>query len=295
MNLKERDRVMSDLMVIPAIDLRGGKCVRLLRGDYGEETVYSDNPVDQALAWQDGGAKFIHLVDLDGAKDGEPKNLHAVAEIVAAVSIPCELGGGIRTLETARQVLECGVARVILGTLACRDPETVRAMLEKFGSDKIVLGIDAKNGKAAVSGWLEDSGLDAFTLAAKFADFGVRRIIYTDIATDGMLTGPNLEAQSTICDKVPNCKIISSGGVASPEDIANLAKLNKPNLEAVIVGKALYEKKASLQDFINAALIGDRPATAGDPALPKRLTRIFEIGSTCKSAYPIPSKSTVER
>ncbi|MBN1863674.1 MAG: 1-(5-phosphoribosyl)-5-[(5-phosphoribosylamino)methylideneamino]imidazole-4-carboxamide isomerase [Victivallales bacterium] len=244
---------MPELMVIPAIDLRGGKCVRLLRGNYGEETVYSDNPADQAMLWQDGGAEFIHLVDLDGAREGEPKNLDVVASIAAAVSVPCELGGGIRSTETARRVLECGIARVILGTLACLDPETVRKMLEQFGPEKIIIGIDAKNGTAAISGWLKDSGMDSFKLAAEFADAGIKRIIYTDIATDGMLTGPNIEAQATLCDKVPRCNVIASGGVSSPSDITKLAKLNKHNLEAVIVGKALYERKASLQDFINAA------------------------------------------
>lgn len=243
---------MSKLTILPAIDLRGGKCVRLLKGDYNQETVYSESPADQAQKWQNGGAKIIHLVDLDGAKGGSPDNLDAIKAITAAVSIPCELGGGIRTMETAQKVLDAGVARIILGTIACKQPELVDEMLAKFGPEKIVVGIDAKDGKAAVAGWLDDTGLDALELAANFAAKGVIRFIYTDIATDGMLSGPNLVAQAELCDKIPACKIIASGGIACPQDVANLANLGKKNLEGVIIGKALYDKKATLEEFIAA-------------------------------------------
>lgn len=243
---------MSKITILPAIDLRGGKCVRLLKGDYQQETIYSDSPADQAQKWQDGGAEIIHLVDLDGAKGGSPENLEAIKAITSRVTIPCELGGGIRTIETARQVLNAGVARIILGTVACKQPELVAEMLAEFGPEKIVIGIDAKNGKASVAGWLDDTGIDALELAANYADKGVIRFIYTDIATDGMLSGPNLQAQAELCDKIPACKVIASGGVACPQDVANLANLGKTNLEGVIIGKALYDKKATLAEFITA-------------------------------------------
>lgn len=243
---------MGKITILPAIDLRGGNCVRLLKGDYNQETIYSDSPADQAQKWQDGGAEIIHLVDLDGAKGGSPENLDAIKAITARVSIPCELGGGIRTMKTARQVLDAGVARVILGTVAVKQPELVDEMLSEFGLGKVVVGIDAKDGKAAIAGWLDDTGVDALELAAKFAEKGVIRFIYTDIATDGMLSGPNLQAQAELCDKVLGCKVIASGGISCPQDIANLANLDKPNLEGVIIGKALYDQKATLEEFIVA-------------------------------------------
>jgi phosphoribosylformimino-5-aminoimidazole carboxamide ribotide isomerase len=244
---------MSKIQILPAIDLRGGKCVRLLQGDYNQETVYSDSPAEQAKEWEDGGAEFIHLVDLDGAKNGAPANLEAVKAITDAVSIPCELGGGIRTIKDAEAVFNAGVSRIILGTIACREPELVDVMIEKFGAEKIVIGIDAKNGKAAVEGWLDDTGIDAFKLAEDFAEKGVKRFIYTDISTDGMLTGPNLEAQEELCERVPGCAVIASGGVAQALDIANLADLNKENLEGVIVGKALYDGRTTLKELLEAA------------------------------------------
>ena len=243
---------MPEFIILPAIDIRGGKCVRLTKGDYNQETVYSDSPAEQAVEWESGGAGIIHLVDLDGAKQGAPANLAAVKAITAVVSIPCELGGGIRTLDDAERAFDAGVARIILGTIACRQPELVDTMLEKFGAEKIVVGIDAKNGKAAVAGWLDATGFDALELAAKFAEMGVTRFIYTDIDTDGMLTGPNLKAQSELCAKVPACKVIASGGVASADDAAKLAALNKPNLEGVIVGKALYDGRTTLHELIAA-------------------------------------------
>ena len=245
---------MSKLTVLPAIDLRNGKCVRLAKGDYARETVYSDAPADQARVWEDGGAEIIHVVDLDGARNGAPANLAAVRAITDAVSIPCELGGGIRSMNDAAQAFEAGVSRIILGTVACREPELVRKMIDAFGADKVVVGIDAKNGKAAVAGWLDTTGFDALELAADFAEMGVERFIYTDIDTDGMLSGPNLTAQADLCDKVPKCKIIASGGVSSPRDVANLAALRKRNLEGVIVGKALYDGKTTLPELIAATL-----------------------------------------
>ena len=245
---------MKKLTILPAIDLRGGKCVRLIKGDYKREIIYSDNPVEQALEWQNSGAEYIHIVDLDGAKGGSVENLRAIEDITGSVSVPCELGGGIRTMETAEKILDAGISRVILGTAACKNRDLVVDMIEHFGAGKIVVGIDAKDGKAAIDGWLEDSGIDALELAEYFAEKGVERFIYTDISTDGMLTGPNLQAQKSLCDRVPSAKIIASGGIAKPEDVRDLMRLDKDNLEGVIIGKALYDKKATLQEFIRAAL-----------------------------------------
>jgi phosphoribosylformimino-5-aminoimidazole carboxamide ribotide isomerase len=246
---------MRKLTILPAIDLRGGKCVRLIKGDYNREIVYSDNPVEQALEWESSGAEYIHIVDLDGAKGGSVENFQAIREITGTVKIPCELGGGIRSIGTAEKILDAGISRVILGTAACKNRELVVEMLEKFGPEKVVVGIDAKDGKAAVGGWLEDSGIDALELAEYFAGKGVVRFIYTDISTDGMLSGPNLDAQSELCDRVPGCKVIASGGIAEPDDVRKLLELNRDNLEGVIIGKALYDKRASLSDFIRAGIL----------------------------------------
>lgn len=239
------------MIILPAIDIRGGKCVRLLQGDYNKETVYAENPAEQAMKWEKGGAEIIHLVDLDGAKAGHVVNISSIEDICKTVTIPCELGGGIRTLKDAEQVLSLGISRIILGTIACEKPELVKDLLKEFGSDRIVVGIDAKNGKAAVKGWLETSSQDAFELALKFAAMGVKRIIYTDIATDGMLTGPNFDGIAMLCDKVPSsCRIIASGGISSAEDVKMLVQLNRRNLEGTIVGKALYDGKASLEELL---------------------------------------------
>jgi phosphoribosylformimino-5-aminoimidazole carboxamide ribotide isomerase len=243
---------MSKLIILPAIDLRNGKCVRLQQGDYNQETIYSDSPAKQAEEWASNGAEYIHLVDLDGAKNGAPANLEAVKAITDAVSVPCELGGGIRTIEDAETLFNAGISRIILGTIACREPEIVDLMIKKFGAEKIVIGIDAKDGKAAVSGWLDDTGIDAFKLAEDFAAKGIKRFIYTDISTDGMLTGPNLEAQAELCDRVPGCSVIASGGISEASDITKLAELNRQNLEGVIVGKALYDGRTTLKELLES-------------------------------------------
>ncbi len=238
------------MIILPAIDIRGGKCVRLQQGDYAKETCYADHPAEQAKEWQEKGGEIIHLVDLDGAKDGYPTNLEVVREICKSVDVPCELGGGIRSFEDAKRMLEAGVARVIVGTAAYKNPELLSDLIKEFGSEKVVLGIDAKNGKVAISGWLDTTDMEALDLAKDFVEKGIRRIIYTDIATDGMLKGPNYEEMARICDHVPNCQIIASGGVSCLEDIQKLKELNKDNLEGVIVGKALYDGKITLEDAI---------------------------------------------
>jgi phosphoribosylformimino-5-aminoimidazole carboxamide ribotide isomerase len=241
------------MIIFPAIDIRGGKCVRLLQGDYNRETVYSENPAEQAELWQKQGGRFLHLVDLDGAREGHPVNLKTVKAICEKIEIPCELGGGIRTYDDATRVLDLGVARIILGTAACDSPTLVEQLIEKLGAEKIVIGIDARDGKAAIKGWLESSGRDAVELAVKFSETGVKRIIYTDISTDGMLKGPNLEAVAKLCDRIPEGRIIASGGVSRPRDIKNLKALEKANLEGAIVGKALYDGRTSLKELSIAA------------------------------------------
>ncbi len=240
------------MKIIPAIDIRGGNCVRLFQGDYAKETVYGTDPAAQAKAWQDAGAEIIHLVDLDGAKAGHPVNLEAIEAICKNVTVPCELGGGIRTVEDARKVLDLGISRVILGTVACDDPKLAETFIEQFGTEKIVVGIDAKDGKVATRGWIETSTTDAFELAEKLYRSGVSRIIYTDIATDGALCGPNLKSVANLCDLIPGCNVIASGGVSSAKDIANLNALGKPNLEGAIVGKALYDGRVTFADLDTA-------------------------------------------
>lgn len=237
------------MIILPAIDIRGGRCVRLVQGDYSKETVYSDSPASQAAAWRDQGAEFLHLVDLDGAKEGRPVNLESVAAITKAISIPCELGGGIRTLEDAEKAFTSGVARVILGTAACENLGLVKDFIAKFSAERIVVGIDAKNGKVSVRGWIDTTNVDPCVLARQAAAIGILRFIYTDISTDGMLGGPNLQSLSAFCDAVTGSKVIASGGVSSVSDVKGIAKLARPNIEGIIVGKALYEGKATLKEL----------------------------------------------
>ena len=241
------------MLIIPAIDMRGGRCVRLFQGDYARETVYSDNPAEQAVKWMNDGAKIIHLVDLDGAKAGHPVNVEPVRRICESMNIPCEIGGGIRTEQDAELLFNAGVSRVILGTVVCENPEIAKRFIEKFGPEKVVVGIDAKDGKAAVRGWIETSKVDASELAAKMAELGVKRIIFTDIATDGAFTGPSLKPTAALCRLVPDCRIIASGGVSAAEDAAKLSALKLPNLEGVIVGKALYDGRTTYRELVEAA------------------------------------------
>ena len=241
------------MLIIPAIDIRGGKCVRLFQGDYNRETVYGNSPAEQAVRWEKEGAHIIHLVDLDGAKAKQPVNLDAVREICSAVHIPCELGGGIRTLEDARKAFDAGVYRIILGTVACENPKLAKEFVSEFTAERVVVGIDARGGCVAVNGWLENSGVDAYELVLTLQEMGVTRFIYTDIATDGALSGPNCDAIAALCSRVPRCGVISSGGISSARDITALRELRKDNLEGVIVGKALYDGKTSYRELEGAA------------------------------------------
>lgn len=238
------------MIILPAVDIRDGKCVRLVQGDYNRETVYSECPGEEALRWQKEGAEFLHLVDLDGAKKGCPCNIEAVRDICRKVTVPCELGGGIRTAEDADKIFRLGIVRIIIGTAACEKPSLVKELIKNFGADRIVLGIDARNGKTAVRGWLKSTEIEPVALAEKFAEAGVLRIIYTDISTDGMLSGPNFEGIAVLCDKVPSCKIIASGGISSADDVRKLKALGKPNLEGAIAGKALYDGRVTLKELM---------------------------------------------
>ncbi len=240
------------IQIIPAVDILGGRCVRLFKGRYDEDTVYYESPAEAALLWEKEGAEFLHLVDLDGARKGSPANLAAVAEINSRLGIPTELGGGIRTPADAEAAFEAGVSRIILGTVACRNPALAAGMMDAFGPEKIVIGIDARNGMASVAGWLQDTSVKALDLAAKFADTGAKRFIYTDIDTDGTLSGPNLDAVSEFCAKIPDCAVIASGGISSPENIRQLSGLDRGNLVAAIVGKALYDGRTTLAELKTA-------------------------------------------
>lgn len=233
------------MFVIPAIDLKDGKCVRLKQGKFDEVTVYSDDPVDMARKWEDEGASVIHVVDLDGAKTGEQKNLPWVSKIARAVKSKIQLGGGVRSKESIVKARDAGVSRVVLGTKALAG-DFVKSMLMEF-NDFIVIGIDAKDGKVAVTGWTEKTSVDAFEFARQVDQFGVARIIYTDVQTDGMLVGPPLDSIKKLCGSI-KCKLIASGGVGRVADVEALQNLNLSNLEGVIVGKALYEKKFSLAE-----------------------------------------------
>jgi len=238
------------MTIYPAIDLRNGKCVRLFQGKANAETVYFENPLDPALSWKEQGAEFLHVVDLDGAFSGGSQNLDAVEQIVRSSGLQVQLGGGMRDEATISNALELGLRRVIIGTRACDDPEWIESLISKFGSDKIVVGIDAKDGMVATKGWVEETRVDALDLATKLSAFGLRWIIHTDVATDGAMLGPNLEAQKKMLDAVPECSVVASGGVSRKEDLDDLNKLASEysNLEGVIIGKALYEKTINLSD-----------------------------------------------
>ena len=241
------------MLILPAIDILSGNCVRLFQGDYNKETVYSDTPSLMGRQWEQAGAEYIHLVDLDGAREGKPINLSVIKEICNTVSVPCELGGGIRTTKDAELVFNAGVSRIILGTAACDNKSLVVELIQKYGPEKIVIGIDAKNGKVAVKGWLEDSGIDALELAFRLAEQGIKRFIYTDIARDGALIGPNFKATIDFCDAVPGCNVIASGGVGTVEHVKELKTMSekKTNLEGVIIGKALYDGRIKLENLSN--------------------------------------------
>jgi phosphoribosylformimino-5-aminoimidazole carboxamide ribotide isomerase len=239
------------MIIFPAIDIRGGRCVRLTEGRFDAETVFADNPLDMARRWVQEGAEYLHVVDLDGALAGKPVNVEAIAAITRAVDIPVQLGGGIRTTESIAALLAAGVTRVILGSVAVKQPELVREACAKYG-DRIVVGIDARDGQVAVEGWGVSGGVAAEELAAKMVVAGVARIIYTDIARDGTLTGVNVAATRSLA-RAAGIPVIASGGVSSLDDITAVKAAQADGIEGVIIGKALYTGAVTLPEAIRAA------------------------------------------
>ena len=239
------------MIIFPAIDLRDGKCVRLLRGDFAKETVYSSNPEDVALRWVREGAEYLHVVDLDGALAGKPQNTEVIKKILSSVQIPIEVGGGIRTLETIENTLELGVKRVILGSVAVQNRSLVKEACQRY-RDRIVVGIDAKDGITVIDGWGVSGGIPAVELAKELASFGLKTVIYTDISRDGTLSGVNIEATSKLAIE-SGVDIIASGGVKSLEDIHALKKCEVDGIVGVIAGKSIYEGTLSLSEAIAAA------------------------------------------
>ncbi len=228
--------------VIPAIDLRGGRCVRLHQGDFDRETVFSDDPLAMAQRWQQEGGPRLHLVDLDGAATGEPAHLEVIAAIVDALDIPVQVGGGIRSAETASAWLDAGVDRVVIGTAAVRNPAMVAEVCRNHGAGRVVVSVDARDGMVALQGWQESSEVSVLELTGQMSELGVERLLYTDIARDGMLTGPDLDTNASLVQQT-GMAILASGGVSSVEDIRNLVPTG---VEGVIVGRALYTGAVSL-------------------------------------------------
>lgn len=236
------------MIVIPAIDLKGGQCVRLRQGAANDSTVYSSNPVEMALNWQSHGGRFLHVVDLDGAFQGTPVHTEVISKIAAALSIPVEVGGGIRNEDDIEKLLSAGVRRVIIGTRALEGDDFIAGLVKRFGGDRIVVGIDARDGKVQVRGWVQTTSVMATDLAKRVSALGVGTIIYTDTSTDGMLAGPNIPAMREIC-QAASCDVVASGGVSSPADIKALKEMGMDNLVGAIVGKALYEGRTTLEEL----------------------------------------------
>ena len=234
--------------IIPAIDLKDGRCVRLFQGDFNQETVFSDDPLAMAQSWQDQGSQRLHVVDLDGAIRGKPVHLEIISSIVKTLDIPVQVGGGIRDLSSAEAWIEVGVERVVIGTAAVRDPDMVQEVCRKLGSEKIVVSVDAKNGLVALQGWQESSSVTVLDLASQMAKLGVVRLLYTDIARDGALTGPDLVTNARLTSET-DLAIQASGGVSSLED---LRRLLRTGVEGVIIGRALYTGAVSLPNALEA-------------------------------------------
>ena len=237
------------MLLLPAIDLMGGQVVRLRQGKAEEKTVYSDDPAALARRWQQEGGDFLHVVDLDAAFSGTsgPENQAALRAILGALTIPCELGGGLRDVATVRRALNLGVSRVVIGTRAAESVAFVRDLVQTFGSERIVVGIDAKDGNVAVRGWTETSHRRALDLALEVQAAGVGTIIYTDIATDGMLSGPNFTELDALLGQL-DCSLIASGGVSTTEDVLELSR--RPQLHGTIIGRALYEGNLRLAECV---------------------------------------------
>jgi len=243
------------MVILPAIDLKDGRCVRLEQGKPDKEKVYSGDPAETARTWEQQGAQWLHVVDLDGAFSGEPKNLASLEAIRAAISIPIQFGGGNRTMDTLGRVFDIGVNRIVLGTAALQSPEFLTEACAEFG-DKIAVGIDARDGKVAVKGWSDVTETDAIEFGRRVAEQGAELIIYTDISRDGMLCGPNTEALKRMAEGV-SIPVIASGGISSLSDVAEITGLAPGRIVAMIIGKALYEETFTLTRALDIAATGD--------------------------------------
>ena len=236
------------MLLIPAIDLKNGRCVRLLQGDADAETVYSDDPAAMARSFEDAGAKRLHLVDLDGAFRGQGTNLDCIHSILKTISIPVQLGGGLRTADDVERMLKLGVSSVIIGTMAVKNPDIFEDIIEHYSSEQIILGIDARNRKVAIEGWQEGTEIFDVDFALHWKKVGIQRVVFTDIARDGMLSGPNMEALRNFA-RGTGLKIVVSGGVSSMEDLELLKTLEADGVDQVISGKAIYEGKLDLKEI----------------------------------------------
>ncbi|MCE1273730.1 MAG: 1-(5-phosphoribosyl)-5-[(5-phosphoribosylamino)methylideneamino]imidazole-4-carboxamide isomerase [Chlorobiaceae bacterium] len=236
------------MLIIPAIDIKEGKCVRLTRGDFAQKKIYLDNPSDMAVIWRKQNAKMLHVVDLDAALTGEMVNFEKIREIVGILDIPIQVGGGIRSAEAVRKYLEIGVSRVVIGSAAVTNPGLVAELLKKYRPSQIVVGIDAENGVPKIKGWTESSDMKDYELALEMKKLGVERVIYTDITRDGMLQGIGYETTRAFAEKA-GMKVTASGGVSSSEDLHKLRSLEKFGVDSVIIGKALYECNFPCQEL----------------------------------------------
>ena len=235
------------MKIIPAIDIQNGNCVRLRQGDFSQETIFNNSPLDIAKKWVKDGAQRLHIVDLDGARLGEPINIDLISKICKTFpSIPVQIGGGIRDIETARKYINAGASFIIIGTKAVEDPNFVKDLCSEFHK-KIIIGIDAKNGEVATEGWVSNSKVNAISLSKKFEDFGVSEIVYTDIEKDGMMGGLNIKATVELAKEI-NIPVIASGGVSSNDDLKKIINYEKFGISGVIVGRALYENKINIKE-----------------------------------------------
>jgi phosphoribosylformimino-5-aminoimidazole carboxamide ribotide isomerase len=240
------------MLIIPAIDLRDGRCVRLAQGRRDATKIYNADPVEVALSFEDDGAELLHVVDLDGAfSEPNSRNRKVLQKIIDRIGIPLQFGGGLRTTEDVYEAIDMGVQRVVIGTVAAESPETFADMLAQLGSKVIVVGIDANQGQAATRGWETESKIDALTLARRVGAIGVERIVYTDIQRDGMLTGPNVE-QTSLIARETGLRVTASGGVSSIDDLLKLKAVCESGVDSVIVGKAFYERRFTLREALGA-------------------------------------------
>ena len=239
------------MLIIPAVDLRNGKCVRLVEGKLEHETIYSDNPAEMALRWQNMGAKWLHVVDLDGAFAGAPRNLEAIGDILSQVNMPVQIGGGIRDLEAVERLLKMGATRVILGSAAILRPEMVTQACQRFGS-AVIVGIDGRDGRVAIEGWGMTVDKSTTELALEMKERGIERVVFTDIRRDGTLQGPNLEATGALA-QATGLKVVASGGVSTLDDLRAVKKMTSLGVDSVIIGKSLYDGAIDLRDALAIA------------------------------------------